>query len=276
VNAWSALLPAVRALRARRSIVLAYHGVAESNAAVDPDFLRVAPAVFRAQVELLRRAGFELVTVAELVQRSDGGPPPAGLAALSFDDGMDDNHAVALPILRELGVPATVYVATGLIGRPNPWMAPGTSRMMTEDELRELAAAGIELGAHTVTHPNLEDLGYDDCLREMADSRDHVARLSGRPVRTFAYPFCKYGDDARRAARDAGFDAALTCQWRGSWDRYEMKRVMVGGKDGPASFVLKLYELYGPLFHSRAGRIVRGATRGIRSRVRELHENRAG
>ena len=272
--AWRALVPALRVLRNRRSLILAYHGVAESNADVDPEFLRVSPAAFRGQLDALLGAGFEAVTVAELASRAGGGEPPPGLVALSFDDGMDDNHSVLLPILREHGVPATVYVTTGLVGEPNPWMKPGTSRMMVEDELRELHAAGVELGAHTVSHPNLEELGYDECLREMAESRDFLRDLTGTGVRTFAYPFCKYGDDAVRAARDAGFDAAVTCQWRGSWDPFEMKRVMITGKDGPASFALKTSELYGRLFHSAPGRVARVATRGARARVRAGLESR--
>ena len=274
MNAWKSVLPAAQALRRRRSVILSYHGVAESNAQVDPEFLRVPPDAFRGQLDVMLTAGFEIVTVAELAARANGGDPPPGLAALSFDDGMDDNHSNLLPILREYGVPATVYVTTGLVGEPNPWMAPGTSRMMVEDELRDLHDAGVELGAHTVTHPNLEDLGYDDCLREMTASRDFLRELTGAPVRTFAYPFCKYGDDAVRAARDAGFEAAVTCQWRGSWEPFEMKRVMITGKDGPPSFALKAWELYGRLFHSSAGRVARTATRGLRRRVREAREGR--
>lgn len=276
MSAWNTVLPAARALRRRRSLILSYHGVAESNARVDPEFLRVSPAALRGQLDVLLGAGFEIVTVADLAARADGAEPPPGMAALSFDDGMDDNHANLLPILREYGVPATVYVITGLVGNDNPWMAAGTSRMMTEDELLDLHAAGVELGAHTVTHPNLEELGYDDCMQEMTASRDFLRELTGAPVRTFAYPFCKYRDEAVRAARDAGFEAAVTCQWRGSWDRFEMKRVMITGKDGPPSFGLKAWELYGRLFHSAPGRLARTTTRGLRSRARAARDARRG
>ena len=274
---WTWLTPGARALRARRALILCYHGVAESNADVDPEFLRVTPRAFREQLNVLLGAGFEVVTVAELARRAAGGTPPSGLVAFSFDDGMDDNHSILLPILREYGLPATVYVATGLIGKPNPWMEPGASRMMTEDELRELASAGLELGAHTVTHPNLEELDYDACLQEMLESRDFLAKLTGEPVRTFAYPFCKYGEAAMRAARAAGFEAAVTCQWRGSWAPFEMKRVMITGKDGPVSFALKLSERYDPLFESAPGRLARTATRSVRRSVRgavEAHRRR--
>src|SRR4051794_18672243 len=182
---WRAVLPAARSLARRRSLILAYHGIGDSNVDVDPEFLRVPPAAFRGQLDVLTQAGFRVVTVATLAAaaRAAGGTPPPGLVALSFDDGMEDNHSELLPILREYGMPATVYVTTGLLGRPNPWMAAGTSRMMVASELLDLHAAGVELGAHTVTHPNLEELSYEECLDEIAASRDFLRELTGEPVR---------------------------------------------------------------------------------------------
>ena len=266
----SAALAVLRRLRARRSVILAYHGVAPSHASVDPHFLRVAPDRFRGQVELLRDAGFEFVTVAELADRrgNGDGPPPPGLVALSFDDGLQDNHAVLLPILKEHGIPATVYVMTGYIGKPYPWIEQSDVRLMNEDELRELAAAGVELGAHTVSHPDMSELGREECLREMVESRDEVTRIAAEPVRTFAYPFCRYGDAAVAAAAEAGFDAAVTCHGRGDWSPHTMQRAMITGKDGTASFVLKMAGAYQPLFDSPPGRLFRASTRAARSALR--------
>jgi peptidoglycan/xylan/chitin deacetylase (PgdA/CDA1 family) len=259
-----------RTLRRRRSVILCYHGVGPTSIRLDPGFLRVRPDVFRAQLDLLLGAGFDFVTVAELAERAAGAAPPPGLAALSFDDGMDDNHTVVLPILTELGLTATVYVATGLIGKPNPWMAPDAdTRMMDEAELRELAAAGFEIGAHSVNHPDLSQLDYEGCLREMTESRRTLERVIGAPVRTFAYPFCRYGPAALAAARAAGFAAAVTCQGLGSWDRYELKRSLITGKDGLPIFLLKLTDAYQPLFDSGPSRLVRAATRSLRERRRE-------
>jgi peptidoglycan/xylan/chitin deacetylase (PgdA/CDA1 family) len=255
-------------------VILCYHGVAPSSAGVDPHFLRVDPGVFRRQIQLLLDSGFELVTVAELAARASGGEPPPGLAAISFDDGMDDNHSAALPILRDVGGHATVYVTTGMVGQSNPWIGEG-SRLMNEGELLDLYAAGWELGAHSVTHPDMEQLAKTDCLREMRESREWLERLTGMPVRTFAYPFCKYGPAAREAAREAGFIAAVTCNARGSWEPFEMKRTMITGKDGMPSFALKLAGVYEPLFHSRVGRAARALTRRARHRVRSLLERRA-
>lgn len=265
----------VRRLQYHRSLILLYHGVGASNTHIDPGFLRVRPSAFRAQIGLLREAGFEFVTVAEFAERAGGREPPPGLVALSFDDGMDDNHAVVLPILREHGLRATVYVTTGLIGKPNPWIAPEAgARMMTIDELRDLVAADFEIGAHTVTHPDLSQLDFETCLREVRESRLVLERLLGVTVRTFAYPTCRYGPAALAAVRSAGFTAAVTCQGLGSWDPFELQRSLVTGKDGMASFLLKLVGLYQPLFDSIPGRIARAATRRARTRIRERSQQR--
>ena len=263
-------------LSRRRSVVFGYHGVGEPRAEVDPHFLRVSPARLASQIELLRDAGFRFCTVAELAELAGGRTPPPGYAALSFDDGMEDNHSALLPILQEHGIPATIYVCTGLMGKPNPWLADGAgARMMTRDEVVALARAGLEIGAHTVTHPDLSQLDRAACLREMEDSRDELASMVGAPVRTFAYPFCRYGPAAAEAARDAGFLAAVTGEGRGGWQPHEMNRAMITGKDGTASFLLKAAELYHPLFNSPPGRLVRVTTRGLRRRARALAERGA-
>jgi peptidoglycan/xylan/chitin deacetylase (PgdA/CDA1 family) len=152
-------------------------------------------------------------------------------------------------------------VTTGLIGKPNPWMAPESgARMMTVDELRELEAAGFEIGAHTVSHPDLSRLGFEECLREMRESRDELERTLGVKVPTFAYPSCHYGPAAVGATRAAGFAAAVTCQGLGSWNRYELRRSLVSGKDGTAAFLVRLTGLYEPRSASPPGRFARATT----------------
>jgi peptidoglycan/xylan/chitin deacetylase (PgdA/CDA1 family) len=209
--------------------------------------------------------------VAGLVERLDGGTPEPGLAVLSFDDGLLDNHSVALPILRSFDIPATVYVTTGLIGKSYPWLGEkADSRMMGEREIRDLVAAGFEIGAHTVTHPDMSKLDHAQSLREMTESRDVLEHITGQRVRTFAYPFCRYGNAALQAAKDAGFEAAVTCAGRGGWDRYELRRALITGKDSLPGVLLKLADVYEPLFHSPVGRGFRTATRGVRRRGRAL------
>ncbi len=179
-------LAVARRLCRSRSVVIGGHGVGVSPGS-DPHNLRVHPDRFRAQVELLLAAGFRFVSVGELAREADGAPPPPGRVALSFDDGLEDNASVLLPLLSEYSLPATVFVATGLMGRPNPDL-PGT-RMLTEDEVRSVAGAGIEIGAHTVSHADLVRVPPDVCREEVAASRAVLRSLTGRSVDIFAYPW---------------------------------------------------------------------------------------
>ena len=261
---------AARALCKRRSIVFGYHGVGEASAQDDPHFLWVTPSTMRAHIELLLDAGFQFRTVAQIAELAGGGTPPPGYAALSFDDGMEDNHSVLLPILRDYGITATVYVTTGMIGKPNPWLADHLgARMMTEEEIVAVADAGVEIGAHSVTHPDMSELDREACAAEMAASRDHLQQLLGRPVTTFAYPFTRYGPEAVAAARDTGFAAAVTGEGRGSWSPLEMGRAgMITGKDGIPSFLLKSAGSYQRLFDSAPVRVARASSRPLRRRLR--------
>jgi peptidoglycan/xylan/chitin deacetylase (PgdA/CDA1 family) len=255
----------LRRLAKSRSVVLAYHGVGLSSPNEDPEALRVAPQQFRLQLELLAEAGFAFISVADLVHRGGGGAPPPGLAAVSFDDGMEDNLSVALPLLAAVGAPPTIYVATGLIGRPNPWLRESLgARMMTADELREAVRAGADLGSHSVSHRDLSTLGFAECLQEMNESKATLESLTGADIATFAYPFCRYGPNAQAAAKAAGFRAALTCSGRGSWDPFELNRAMIGGRDDLLRFVLKVAGLFEPLRRSAVGRVGRIAVRSLR------------
>jgi peptidoglycan/xylan/chitin deacetylase (PgdA/CDA1 family) len=263
-----ALNAALKRLARRRSLSLCYHGLGESTAAMDPHFLMVHPDRFCRQVEMLRDAGFRFVTVAQLASSL---PPAPGQVALSFDDGMEDNYSVLLPILREYGIPATIYVTTGLLGKRNPWVEADI-RFMNEDELREVAAEGIEIGAHTVTHPDMATLSVEECLREVQQSKDVLEQIIKQPVTTFAYPFCSYAHEALEAVARADMAAAVTCNNRGGWTRFEMQRTMITGKDGVTSFALKALGAYEPLFHSPPGKALRVSTRAARAGVRALRE----
>ena len=258
---------ATRRIRARRSVILGYHGVAESRRRDDLSMLLVAPERFREQLALLRSAGFRFVTMAELAREAGGSEPPAGLAAITFDDGMRNNHEVALPILQELGIPATVYVTIGFIDGASPWIgADGDRAMMSAAQLRELAQAGWELGAHTMTHPDMAALDYDACLKEISDSRIALEEIAGTPVETFAYPFGSYGPAALAAARESGMLAAVTTG-SGSWQPYELTRAMIGAADPLPVILLKLTDRYEPLLKSPPMRMLRRASKQLRGRV---------
>jgi peptidoglycan/xylan/chitin deacetylase (PgdA/CDA1 family) len=139
--------------------------------------------------------------------------------------------------------------------------------MMDEPELRELAGAGWELGAHTMTHADLSTLDYDACLSEIEGSRQELERIGGVSVETFAYPFGRYGPAALAAARDAEVIAAVTTG-SGSWEPYEMTRAMIGAVDPLAVILLKLTDRYEPLLQSPPARMARRASKRLREGLR--------
>jgi peptidoglycan/xylan/chitin deacetylase (PgdA/CDA1 family) len=247
--------------------VLGYHGVARSRLREDLSLLQVSPDRFRTHLQLLLAAGFRFVTVAELARRADGGVPEPGLAVVTFDDGMHNNFTIARPILDEYGIPATVYVTIGLIGGRSPWIGPaGDGAIMSESQLRELAGAGWELGAHSMTHADLSTLDYAACRREIEESRDTLERITGARVQTFAYPFGRYGPAAVAAARDAGLLAAVTTG-SGSWAPFEMTRAMIGAIDPMPIVLLKLTDSYEPLLAIPPMRVARRASKRLREGI---------
>jgi peptidoglycan/xylan/chitin deacetylase (PgdA/CDA1 family) len=256
-------------------VILGYHGVADTQRKDDMFLLQLPPARLRAQLELMLEAGFRFATVAELAAEADGREPPPGIAAVSFDDAMQNNLTNALPILRELGIRATIYVPTEWLGGASPWIGPGGDGIiLTAPELRELAQAGWELGAHTLTHADLSLLDYDAARYEIEGSCAALAQLTGVEVKTFAYPFGRYGPAAVAAARDSGLLAAVTTG-SGKWDRYELTRAMIGPADPFVVTLLKLTDRYEPLLSSAPMRGLRATTKQLRGRLNERRRRRS-
>ena len=251
----------------RRSVVLGYHGVSECRRRDDLHLLQVPPARFAMQIDLLRAAGFRFVTMATLARMADEGAPPPGYAAVTFDDGFRNNHTTALPILNERGIPATVYVTISFIDGSSPWIgAGGDGAMINQAQLRELVAAGWELGGHTMTHADLSLLDYDGCRQEIEQGVAELERIAGSRVQTFAYPFGRYGRAALRAVSDIGLLAAVTTG-SGSWSRFEMTRAMVGAADPLPLVLLKLTDRYEPLLRSAPARGLRKVSKRARERL---------
>lgn len=250
-------------------LILLYHGLYQIPRELNSFNLMVEPDRFRRQVELLKRRGYSFVTVSEFVRHMNG-KPPTKLCALTFDDGTDDNTSTLRELLEELGVPATIYVCPGLLGRPSPFMPAETGiRVIDTDELQALAEHPLfEIGSHTFKHADLSSASPDEAYREMSESKAALEGLIGKPVLTFAYPSCSYSSHCPAAAKRAGYLAAVTCGPRGTWEPYELRRELVHSNDRILSFELKARGLYRPLHDSAPGRVARWATRPIRGSLR--------
>lgn len=190
--------------------VLMYHAVGHRPAEATYG-LSVSPEAFAEQLELLGGGGFTPVTTAQLgdAWRSGGRRPlPRRPVLITFDDGYEGVHRHALPVLAEHGFASTLFVATGwLRGAHDDGGALDT--MLDWDQVRELAAAGTEIGGHSHTHPQMDQLDDDRLHYETARCRDIVADELGTAPVSFAYPYGYSSRRVRRAVRAAGFAQSL-------------------------------------------------------------------
>lgn len=225
-------------------LVLAYHGVADVPLWQDHYRLFVRPRDLARQIEKLESWGYELATMSELARRLRAGSAD-GTAALTFDDGLSDNAGPLLEVLRAHDAPATVYVIAGWLGRAHP-DAPW-ARIATEDEIREIASAGVEIGAHTVNHVDLSTVSYDVALRELTESKQQLEKIAGTRVESAAYPFGNVHDEAIEACKAAGFTSAVRTRGRGSWaNLLALPRQDVGNRTTDLALRLKRRDRYEP------------------------------
>jgi peptidoglycan/xylan/chitin deacetylase (PgdA/CDA1 family) len=169
---------------------------------------------------------------------------PAGAVVVTIDDGYDDVRSEAHPVLRALGIAATLFVITQRMGEANRW-DPQESLvgrpLVSWEDARELHHDGLRLGAHTQTHRALPKLSPLDVDAEVAGSRDDLAAALGEPIETFAYPYGKWNDATAQAVARAGFACALTID-RGrncaATPPHALRRVEIHGDESFFRFVL--------------------------------------
>ena len=240
-----------------RPLSLTFHGVADVPLRDDVHRLFVRPADLRRYVETLRGWGYELLAFSEWARRVGEGTG-GGCAAVTFDDGFADNLHVLAPLLHELGVPATVFVISGQLGAPHA--AAPFARILERDEVVALSETGVEIGAHTMSHPDLTLLDEEAAYRELRGSRDDLEDLLGKPVTVAAYPYGRATPATLAAARRAGFDAACRAVGLGNWtDPLDLPRQDIGNRSSIVGLRLKRDERYVPLMRHRSVRIVRRA-----------------
>ncbi|MFE0513060.1 polysaccharide deacetylase family protein [Streptomyces sp. NPDC058964] len=188
--------------------ILMYHSVATTpNDATR--VLSVAPEAFAEQMAMLGDLGFTPVDTAALAASwRSGRPLPARPVLITFDDGYAGVHRHALPVLAKHGFAATLFVSTGWIKGPYD-TGGGLDAMLDWRQVRELARSGVEIGGHSHTHPQLDQLDDDTLRSELVRCKEIVADELGAVPVSFAYPYGYSSRRVRGAVREAGFAQAL-------------------------------------------------------------------
>ncbi|TAJ45560.1 polysaccharide deacetylase family protein [Methanofollis fontis] len=188
-------------------VVVMYHSVT-AHAPTDP--FAVSRQDFGVQIAWLLEAGYDIVPLPSLVKALAAGDPALrGQAVVTFDDGYQDVLEEAVPVLEDFGVPATVFLVTGMLGGRATFNCHSPdARLMDEDDVRSIRSCGIGLGSHTHSHANLPLLEPGALRAELEMSREALIGL-GETFLSLSYPWGKYAARETRAARDAGYACAL-------------------------------------------------------------------
>lgn len=194
---------------ARRPVpILNYHAISDRPGPEIAAFA-VRPDEFARHLDLIVAGGHSAVTVSRYVDLLDGGQVPPGTVVITFDDGFEDNLTVATPMLVARQMPATMYLVTGhLPGCPGGPAGRPLGPMISWDRLGDLEAAGLEIGAHSHSHPQLDLLRRCDASPEISRSRDLLQDALGHSVASFAYPHGYASSWLQAEVRRAGFRSA--------------------------------------------------------------------
>ncbi|HYH30040.1 MAG TPA: polysaccharide deacetylase family protein [Pseudonocardia sp.] len=191
--------------------ILMYHSVKE-DPPVATRSLSVRPSDLRWQLSYLRENGFTGLTFGDFCEMTwTGDQLPARPVVLTFDDGYADVHEVALPLLREYGFTATVFVTTGWMRDAGRWSkGHPLDHMMAWSQVEELRESGIEVAAHSHSHPQLDQLSDRHLRDELSLGKSLLEDRLGQAVPSLAYPFGYSSRRVRRAAEAAGFRHAAS------------------------------------------------------------------
>lgn len=179
--------------------------------------------------------------------------PGCHYVAVTFDDAFRSFAENALPVMKSLQLPVMLFVPTGYLGRKSTWFDYGTENPVGEevlsgDELRKLASQyEIEIGSHTVNHPNLVEISSEQARAELRDSRQALETLLGRKVDSISFPYGSCGERELKLAQESGYDFCFTVLPQTSFGSIQpglVGRVSVQPTDSDFVFKLKVFGAY--------------------------------
>lgn len=191
--------------------ILMYHSLDESGAIISTH-----PDVFAEQMACLDQNGYRGVSlgaaVSELRRTSRW---PERQVGITFDDGYENLHRLARPVLARYAFTATAYLVTDHVGGRNDWgpLPPrfGEHDMLSWGQVGDLSQDGWEIGAHTRSHPDLRTMSTEEVEREVENSRRAIEDRLGLKVESFAYPF-GYLSESAISIVERHFQSACTTE----------------------------------------------------------------
>ncbi len=195
---------------------------------------------FCAQLDLLKSEGWQTYRLDQLIQQ----PLPPRSVVITFDDGYQDNFVAFEELIRR-NMTASWFIVSRDIGEQTRWRDPGTTqaRLLNASQLRDMHAAGIEIGAHSHRHLRLPECDDETLATELSVSKSTLEELLATPINSMAYPYGAYDERVITATRAAGYLAA--CTTRTGWalagqDALQIRRLSIYAQDKLGDFARKL------------------------------------
>jgi len=233
-------------MAARNVAVLMYHAVGAAKTPWEKRYC-VSPHRFEQHLDAVIGAGYYVCTLAEFCLWWTGRSPlPPHSVLFTFDDGYRGVYQYAAPVLLSKKLSFAVFVVTAALGESDTWLEgvnEERSPLMTLEELRELAAAGVGIGSHSRHHADLPTLSSPALLDEIGGSRSELEKVLGQPVECFAYPYGRANHEVRNTVAQCGYRYAFSTRSglnRRDADPFMIRRIDVYGTDTPAMLLRKL------------------------------------
>ncbi|MEI6498920.1 MAG: polysaccharide deacetylase family protein [bacterium] len=199
--------------------ILLYHYIRDYNDANDQlgVNLSVSPTVFGQQLDQIVKKGYQTITFNDILNNSTTPKP----IMLTFDDGYEDFYTNAFPELKKRNMKAVIYVIT------NP---PSYGNYLTKAQIKEISDYGIEIGSHTLTHPNLSTVSEAKAQNEISESKIYLENIIHKPIISFCYPSGKYNSQTINLVSKSNYIFAVTTEHAlGSLKKpFEISRYKIG------------------------------------------------
>lgn len=219
--------------------ILGYHRVSDAR-----HTLSVTPEAFRHQIEALLDSGATPIRLDAALDLLES-PVTGRYVCVTFDDGYLDNLEHAVPILREFGMPATIFVATAVIDGEAAfdWFEEPPPALSWDEISRMVAEGLVDVQAHTRTHPRLPGVSERQARDEIVGSKHDLERHVPYAVTSFCYPAGLYGEREIALVREAGYRAGVTTDPgvnTGAEPRFALRRTLIYGSDSGEDFAAKI------------------------------------